>query len=230
MKSVFGGGVVTEERRDVIRMSCRIKLECHIGPKVVEAVASNLSLKGARLETREPLKKGSEIVLSQPDSSAGPVTCKVMWVRRVGDNHSAGLLYADTDERMARSWLKEVLMQMGFRSGKIKERRVHLRMNATARATLCNRQGDTFTEGKLNNLSTGGAQVTVEVEVPVNTNIRLVVDPTVKTSGLDIAGVVRSSRKDSKSTYWVHGIKFDFTGEAQVLKVMKALQKARSGS
>jgi hypothetical protein len=85
-----------------------------------------------------------------------------------------------------------------------------------------------LTQGRLENIGFGGAQVSLEVTVPILTPIHLVLDPTIETPPLNCAGIVRSSVRDVKKRAFITGIQFEMGGESQLKTYLRAV-KMKSG-
>ncbi|CAM9945177.1 unnamed protein product, partial [Phaeothamnion confervicola] len=218
------------ERREVIRLQCRVTVQ-FVGDDASshDVVVTNISLKGLRAETPRKFKKGDRVLVGMPNSRQGPVSCQVMWTRTISSSGSlsVGLKFDDTQENMARSWLKDTLRQLGFEPGKIRERRNFIRFPSPSqvRSALANRAGDFLGDGRLINIGFGGALAAVSVEVPVGTQVRVQLDPTLDTPPLDAAGVVRSNIRDTKRQLYITGIEFDMQGEGQIKKYIRAVKK-----
>jgi hypothetical protein len=219
-----------EERREVIRLQCRIKVQFVVDDAASEPViVTNISLKGLRAETPRKFKKGDRLLVAMPNSRQGPVSCQVMWTRTLSSSGSldVGLKFDDTQENMARSWLKDTLRQLGFEAGNIRERRNFIRFPSPSqiRSALANRAGDLLGDGRLINIGVGGALAAISVDVPVGTQVRVQLDPTLDTPPLDAAGVVRSNIRDIKRQLYVTGIEFDIKGEGQIKKYIRAVKR-----
>jgi len=219
---------VVAERRKLIRMSCRLMLEVRVedGP-AIQAVASDLSLSGLRLETRVGFKRNQEIMTILPGSQKMGVRCCVVWSKKLGraETYSTGLLFDETDEVMSKSWVKEMLRQVGFGDGRIRERRSHVRVPSHLRCALANRSGDVLTDGTLLNIGLGGALVGVHVEVNAGTILRLQVDPVAGYPALDLMAEVRSSRKDVRNQRFLHGLRFQNQQDPLVVRYLGVLLK-----
>lgn len=219
-----------EERREVIRLQCRVTVQ-FVGEDSAshDVVVTNISLKGLRAETPRKFKKGERVLVGMPNSRQGPVSCQVMWTRTISSSGSlsVGLKFDDTQENMGRSWLKDTLRQLGFEPGKIRERRNFIRFPSPSqvRSALANRAGDLLGDGRLINIGFGGALAAVSVEVPVGTQVRVQLDPTLDTPPLDAAGVVRSNIRDTKRQLYITGIEFEIQGEGQIKKYIRAVKK-----
>ena len=218
-----------QERRDVIRLTCRVPVQIQVDGTYHDGMVSNISLQGLRVETARKMKKTDRIAIGQANSKSGSVACQVMWVRPTSKkgSYSNGIKFEDTQENLGRSWLRDCLRQLGFEPGRIRERRNFIRFPAPSqvRAALTNRTGDQLTDGRLLNIGYGGALAAFSVEVPPNTPIRLQLDPTLDSPPLDCCGMVRSSIKDVKRQMHVTGLEFDMQGEPQIKAYIRAIKK-----
>lgn len=223
------------ERRGLIRLPCKILAKCNLDDKDVAVAVGDISLMGMRVESPSKLTKGTTVSIQQTDSNGGPVRCTVVWCRqgRTSKSYTAGLQFdvkkgdAEDMAMMKASWVSDALRQLGFVMSKKDERRKHIRVpsHAHVRAALANLSGDVLTDGALVNLGVGGALVSVKVEVPVNTRIRLQIDPVGMVAPLDIAGVIRSSKRHVRSQTYFHGIRFDLDDNTLVKKYIDVLMK-----
>jgi hypothetical protein len=219
-----------EERRQVIRLKGRLlgQIRSDDGAKSSDAFITNLSLTGLRFDGTKKYQKGDRFQIGLVDSRAGLVTCIVVWVKTSGTTVSTGVRFDESKENLAKSWLKQTLLQLGFVPGKVKERRTYIRFPSpsTIRAVVGNRNGDNLTEGRLLNIGYGGALAGLEVELPIGAPVNLQLDPTLTTPPLDSLGKVRSVVRDVKKRVYITGIQFDTQGESQVKKYLKAVRKS----
>ncbi|MBI3929605.1 MAG: PilZ domain-containing protein [Armatimonadetes bacterium] len=231
VRFLFSGApsVPTEERRQLIRLSCKIVALCSASGREFKVAVTDIGLNGMRLEAPEQLKKGQALQILCPNQPGGAIACEVVWCRQVGNSKSwsTGVRFSDSDENKASSWIKPALHSLGFGAGKIKERRTHVRVpaNCRPRAAVANKAGDVLTEGSLLNLGIGGALVSLGVEVRPGMTIRLQLDPLGALPGLDLLSEVRSCKKDVRNQKWLHGMRFNDRDNPMVRRYMDLFLK-----
>lgn len=223
-----GGEVPTDERRDIVRVPCRIPAFCVCGDQRQQVTVVDMGLKGMRLEAPSAIGKGKQVTLERP-KDGGPVTCKVVWCqpKRASDKQLLGLQFTDSADNMRRSWIRGALQKLGFVPGRIKERRKHIRVPAEHRAVLANKAGDILSEGNLKNLGLSGALVLTHIQVPKGMSVRLQVDPLGTLPLLDAVSEVRSCSAAKNDNKFYHGLKFEDVDEELVKKYLRMLMKSR---
>lgn len=219
-----GFGTPTDERRDTIRLGCRIPVLAKNKSSMVEVMVVNASLTGLCIEMEKPMKPRAKLTLHRDDHGT-PVQAKVVWCRalRGSDKYQAGLAYLSDKEELKTSWIKPALKQLGFTVGRIGEKRKLLRVPGRYRCFLKSMAGETYAKGELTNLSIGGCLVESEVELPLKLKIRIKTDPV---GGLDaLIGVaeVRSCKKNPKTRQYCCGLRFLEIDEALVKRHMATM-------
>ncbi|MBI3925854.1 MAG: PilZ domain-containing protein [Armatimonadetes bacterium] len=173
----------TEERRELIRLRCRIPVTVSTAVQTVKGTVIDMGLRGMRLKVDHPLPPDQDVQVGHPSPSSqydvDQVRCRTVWYRkrRFSGDLMVGLLYADTPANMARSWVKYVLRAIGFDDEVIYQRRRFVRAEADIVVDLFDRVGNRLTDGTVANLGVGGALVLSEVSLPQGTNVRLEIGP-----------------------------------------------------
>ena len=216
-----GFGTPTDERRDTIRLGCRIPVLLKVKTAMIEAKVVNASLTGLCLELEKPIKPKVKLSLHR-DEHGDPIEARVVWCRGMKGSakYQAGLTYLSDKEALKSSWIKPALKQLGFTVGRIGEKRKLLRVPGRYRCLLKSMEGETYTTGELTNLSIGGCLVESDVEMPLKLKIRVKTDPV---GGLEaITGVaeVRSCKHNSKTRNYLCGLRFLEIDEALVKRHM----------
>lgn len=204
-----GFGTPTDERRDTIRLGCRIPVLLKMKSKMMEVKVINASLTGLCIELESSVKPKTKITLHR-DEFGDAISAKVLWCRgqRGSAKYQAGVLYLSDSEELKNSWIKPALKQLGFTVGRIGEKRKLLRVPGRYRCFLKSMAGETYANGELTNLSIGGALVESDVELPLKLKIRIKTDPV---GGLDaLTGVaeVRTCKKNPKTRNYCCGLRF----------------------
>lgn len=214
------------ERRKMVRLACRVMIEVRTLKKVFNGGITDISVAGVRLESKDPLVAKETVSLIIPGSGKGPVKCRVVWTRRLAaDRMSAGLLFEDTDEAKAMSWVRETLASHGFSQSNVRERRQHLRVKANnLPAYITNRSDDVLCEGTLINIGKGGAQLCSQVEVRIGTKCRMRLDQYGALPSIAVDAIVRSCRRDTRSQKYYHGLRFEVEDDTNVARVVAILK------
>jgi len=222
LKLLQGQPPPTGERRQLVRVPHRTVIMVTVTAGELKGAILDLSAKGFRLEYVDPLKPGQTISVFMPNTR--PILSKVVWCQPVPKSKAyyLGCLFADEPEKMANSWLKDV-MQKAFTEVPVKERRKHVRIRAGTRAALANKAGDTLADGVLLDLSMGGCLLALPVEFKAGTKVRVQLTPVGAVKPLDLPAVVRSVRRGRDK--YLHGLAFDVTQDPLVAKYVAILLK-----
>jgi hypothetical protein len=204
-----GFGTPTDERRDTIRLGCRIPVLAKVKTAMVEVKVVNASLTGLCLEMEKPIKPKTRLVLHK-DELGDPVEAKVVWCRglRGSARYQAGVTYVSDRDALKSSWIKPALKQLGFTVGRIGEKRKLLRVPGRYRCFLKSMAGDTYASGELTNLSIGGCLVESEVELPLKLKLRIKTDPVGGLEALTGTAEVRSCKKNPQTRNYCCGLRF----------------------
>ena len=216
-----GYGTPTDERRDTIRLGCRIPVLSKVKTSMVEVLVVNASLTGLCIEMEKPMKPKTKLNLHR-DEFGDPVVAKVVWCRGVrgAAKYQAGLIYLSDKEALKDSWIKPALKQLGFTVGRIGEKRKLLRVPGRYRCFLKSMAGETYAKGELTNLSIGGCLVESEVELPLKLKIRIKTDPVGGLEALTGIAEVRSCKKNPRTRNYCCGLRFTEIDELLVKRHM----------
>ncbi len=219
-----GFGTPTDERRDTIRLGCRIPVLAKVKTSMVDTKVINASLTGLCLELEKPIKPKTKLTLHK-DELGEPVEAKVVWCRglRGSAKYQAGVTYLSDSESLKNSWIKPALKQLGFTVGRIGEKRKLLRVPGRYRCFLKSMAGDTYAKGELTNLSVGGCLVESEVELPLKLKIRIKTDPVGGLEALVGTAEVRSCKKNPKTRNYCCGLRFVDIDEQLVKRHMSIM-------
>lgn len=221
-----GGSTPTDERREIVRVNCKLPASCEIGSEKISVTVVDMGLRGLRIESPKRLGKGRKVTVSRPNHG-GPVECKVVWssARRFAEVYQAGLQFTDTVDNMRKSWIKGTLQQLGFSPGRIKEKRKHIRLPAEQRAAIQNSSGDILTDGVVINLGIGGALIALDIEVAKTVPVVLVVDPLANLEPLEMPSEIRSCYRPKNSRQYLHGLRFHDQDNDLVKRYLAVLLK-----
>lgn len=218
-----GWGTPIDERRETVRLRCRFPVQAQAGKRNFEVIVLNASLTGLCLETDRKLRTKQQLVLHYGELG-GSVTVKVAWCRALkgSSKFESGVLYCSDKEELKDSWIKPALKKMGFKPGRIGEKRKLLRVQGSYRCLLKSMAGDVYTDAEVLNLSIGGMQVEGGVELPLKLKIRVKTDPWKSLDPLEVVAEVRTCRRNPKTRRWTCGLAFLEADEGQVKRHMSA--------
>lgn len=146
----------TDEQRRAPRLNCRYDVRCLSEEGEFQAIVTEVSLTGARIELPERLSKNTLVELHPRLSGTElePVRCSVRWCRQTGDKLAAGLAFHESPTRLSRSWVAVLLHSLGFGEDQAYQRRKNVRVPAN-QAVRC-QAGDVVFEGIAIDLGVGG--------------------------------------------------------------------------
>ncbi len=209
------------ERRRALRVRCYAHVELTIDGEKYKGVATDIGLEGIRVKSvGAPLIAGSDIAVRYPGSTPGfelgVVRCQVLWAQRVGREFVAGLRYADSKENMRRSWIRYLLMELGFDETRTYQRRKHIRVDGSLPARVFSEGEQFLVEPRVVNLGVGGALLEARNEgvrgIPVEVEISLWrILPT-----LCLAGHVIDVRQEPGTGLWLHSVQFTALDSDQI--------------
>lgn len=221
-------GVPSDERRDTIRLTCSIDVAMNAGGKSYPATVVNVSLTGLCLELDAKIKAQQAVVLEREEFGQ-PLEGQAVWCRSSRNNskHQVGVMYKVDQQMLRASWLTPALKQLGFKSEMISEKRKLLRVPGQLECQLKGMTGDTYTHGKMLDLSVGGALVEGEVELPENLQIQFEIEPLGSLKPLEGVARVVNCYRESEEENWRCGIRFTEVDDTLVRRYLKALMSAR---
>ena len=226
-----GAGVPTDERRDTIRLNCSISATMKSKKMTHEVRVVNASLTGLCVELESKVRRKTVVTVSR-DQYGGPVTGSVIWCRALkGSNrYQLGIGYADDKEMLKKSWLKPALRDLGFTVGRISEKRQLTRVPGNhLRCFLKSPNGETYSAGELVNLSVGGALAQSDVEIPLDHELLLKVDPVANAPEFVVKSRVTTCKRNSQTRKYEVGLRF-LQSEDKLLKCIRKHMSAMMGS
>jgi hypothetical protein len=156
-------GAVSQKRR-FTRITWRVPVVCQQGDEKFGGHVADVGIGGVALEVVRELAPLSFLTIYGEPADAGPIRVRVRWCRPEGDHFRAGTALADSQENLARSWLKAVLVQLGAATA-TRDRRQQLRVKCSLPVEVAyGRQTQT---GWLVDVGGGGCQVHLQSEVPL---------------------------------------------------------------
>ncbi len=216
-----------QDGRARTRVLCRYPVMYHhqnmVEPK--RAYCVDIGVSGMRLEGVDKLKKGDliNVTSAYPGLEHNKLQCEVMWCRGKGaSDNSAGIRYVDTEENLKGSWVKVILQELGLGDESAFQRRKHVRIATTLKCEVRDlRTGRYLTDGKVLNLSVGGALVESANTVEDNAQVLCLIGPYSNYPTLSIAAKNLNTRYDEEEGCYLHSIQFSTLKPRDVKQVGK---------
>jgi hypothetical protein len=211
---------LTEKRRGV-RVKSYAQVRAHLGEQDHKAIVTELGVDGLRFKSMEaPLAQGQEVELryaSQVEGAeAGPVRVQVAWVQKSGRDLVAGARYVDSRENMRRSWVRFLLMEIGFDDTRTYQRRKFIRVDASIPSRIFQEAEVLIAEARLVNIGIGGCllesaeSLEKDREVTVEMSLWRIL-PTLR-----LPATVIETRQDPDTGLCLTSLKFGAMDSAQV--------------
>lgn len=206
------------ERRKLIRLRCEYRCLIEIQGKNHEAVILDMGLGGLRLRSYQPCKVGDTLQILSPFNEIGdsnePVLCQVQWVQQSNKSfhNYLGVKYISDNKAMARTWVRGVLKQLGFRPEFITSKRRWVRADHILEGTL-KRPDNNRHEILVHNLGIGGALFEYRNALPLgDSEIR--VGPYEGLPAMDLQGVLVKARPQGR--HYLYGLQFENLNASQL--------------
>lgn len=215
------------ERRELIRLECMFDIDgkTQSGKKFKGQIV-DMGMKGMKLRTFEQVKRGETLLITYPvpilEIPMDTVSCKVAWTQTRSRDYVmfAGLLYAEDEKAMARSWIKYLLKQLGFSREKIFQKRKYVRAECFVPARM-RYGGDRPVEGKLYNLGVGGALIDAAAPLQVGMDVELTIGPYEELPEFTVTGKLATRREEARR--FLHGVEFQQLDDPQARAMGKYL-------
>lgn len=115
-----------EERRNSVRIDCQIEVEADLGTRKQAGTLRDLSWQGFRLETRQPVGKGSLVrILSPAVAEKLQCWCTCRWTGGPTPDGSffSGFEFQEGPLSPTRQWIRHCLKQLGLPESSLSNRR-----------------------------------------------------------------------------------------------------------
>lgn len=215
------------ERRKLTRMRCHYKCQLELEGKKLEAIISDMGVGGLRLKVFHALKKGQRLTVYSPFNEVGesnlPVEVVVLWVHQPDKNFVtyAGVKYTSDPKAMGKTWVKNVMKQLGFRPESILSKRRWVRAECLVEGSV-RREDNTRQDIRVCNLGVGGILFEYRGILQLGPQtVRL--GPHDKLPPLDLSGNLVKARPQGKS--YLYGLEFGELKPAQ-LRLLAVYLKA----
>ena len=221
--------VPTDERRETVRLQCRVNALLRAGEAMHFVSVVNVTLSGLCIEVEGPLQPELSVSLARDDFGP-PLAAKVLWskpLKRGAKNHLVGLQYDADPEVLRASWLQPALKQAGFKAEFPGEKRRLLRVPGRVVCQIKGMTGEAYTDAEMLDLSLGGALVESPMEFPLNLTVEF---ETVPMGGLPpLKGVAKmaSIQKANEGGKWRCGLRFTESKEEDIREYMKSMLASR---
>ncbi len=162
------------EQRRAPRLLCCYDVLGETDGTSFQAVVSEVSLTGVRLELSDRLSRDAVVVL-RPDLSSelAPVRCQVRWCRRSAEGLAAGLAFHEEPEQLSRSWVAVLLHSLGFGPEHTNQRRKTLRVPTPRLKVELQDRGT----GTALDLGVGGILLETSARLELNERLELTLGP-----------------------------------------------------
>ena len=200
---VLGGDPVTpEESRDSPGILCQYRVNLNHKGEEHKASIVDIGTTGMRLIGVPHVDKGDELSISFPfaehfNEDKG-FDVEVMWCRGNADEGlSAGVRYKKFGEDLKGTWVYTLLSEIGLTGSAVYQKRKHARLATTQKVFLRDEAtGRHIMEGRVNNLSVGGALVESAFSMKRGRRVLALIGPSANSPTLSIHAQVINSRSD----------------------------------
>lgn len=203
---VLGGDPVSpDESRDSPRILCQYRVNINVNGEDHKASIVDIGTTGMRLDDVPQLEKGAQLKISFPFAEyfneENSFDVEVMWCRKNpnSDQLSAGVRYKEFGEHLKGTWVYTLLSEIGLTGSAVYQKRKHVRLSTTQKVFLRDdTTGRHILEGRVNNLSVGGALVEGAFSMKSGRRVLALIGPTANSPTLSIRGKVINSRSDAE--------------------------------
>ena len=208
------------DRRTLVRVGCAYEVVGHSEGEIFASTVVDLGVLGLRLRTERILKVGKKIKLSWPEPPEGAVPeavdCQVIW----SNASEAGLIYTGDAQAMRRSWVTDVLRELGFTPDSIYSKRRFVRADCLLTGQLS--AGHEWSYMQVSNLGIGGALLESGISFTGGDFLKLLIGPYEGLPLLSAGGrIVRVGRHEDTFLY---GVEFEEMPSLQVERLGKYLR------
>lgn len=201
---VLGGDPVSpEESRDSPRILCQYRVNLNHKGTDYKASIVDIGTTGMRLDGVPKVEKGDKVSISFPYSDSfteeNAFEVEVMWCRENSSTEdlSAGVRYQQFGEKLKGTWVYTLLSEIGLTGNAVYQKRKHVRLATTQKVFLRDEStGRHILEGRVNNLSVGGALVESAFSMKRGRRVLALIGPSANSPTLSIRAKVINSRTD----------------------------------
>jgi hypothetical protein len=229
MKMLQPGLVTTDERRETVRLNCRLEVLLWVDDDLHFATVVDVTLTGLCLAVEKPLRVGQTVSLARDDYGR-PWQGQVLWCRtaRTGRGYRAGVGYPADAEMLRSSWLRPALTQADLESRDPVERRRLLRVSGRLACTCRDLASESSWEGTMLDLSLGGALFSSREPMSEGQEVHWEARATRRSSLSTGLAVVLSSLAEPEGQHWHSHLQFTQSQDAKVRKLMAGMHRSRT--
>lgn len=218
----------TQTGRASPRILCHYRVNLRNDGREFDATITDIGITGMRIVGVPSLSRGERFEISYPFSDEfkeeHSFEVEVMWCRsRSADNvHLAGVRFVKQGEELRGSWVHLLLHEVGLLGDAVFQRRRLRRSEAQFRAVVSKpKTGRKLLDGRINNLSVGGALVESRTPLEVDTQVLALLGANPAYPAVSLSVRVIDCRLDPSDGTHLISLQFvDFTKEE-----FKALQE-----
>jgi hypothetical protein len=213
-----------EERRQTIRLHCRLDVLLWVGDDLHRGVVVDVGLSGLALEVEKALPLGETVSLARDDFGR-PWQGEVLWckARKGARGYRVGVTYPPDEEMLRSSWLQPALKQSGFEVEQSGEKRRTRRVAGRVACQLKGLTGELYSEGEMLDLSLGGALVECDMQFPEGLTLEFETAPLGGLPRLRGLGKVVSCQTNPPTGRWRSGLRFTESKNEDVVKYMSSM-------
>jgi PilZ domain len=201
---VMGGDPISpEESRDSPRILCQYRVNLNHDGTDHKVSIVDIGTTGMRLDGVPQVDKGSTLKISFPFSDRfheeNAFDVEVMWCRSNPNTEdlSAGVRYSAQGEDLKGTWVYTLLSEIGLTGTAVYQKRKHVRLATTQKVFLRDEStGRHILEGRVNNLSVGGALVESAFTMKRGRRVLALIGPSANSPTLSIRAKIINSRAD----------------------------------
>lgn len=224
-----------EEGRVSPRILCQYRVNMRAGGQEFFCSVVDIGTSGMCLEGVPELETGQRLELSYPLARSfepeRALEVKVMWCRpsATGEGLAAGVAFVEHGAQLQGSWVHTLLAEAGLVGNGVYQKRKHRRLSSSQKVFLRDDvTGRHLLDGRVNNLSLGGALVESQSELKPGRRVLALLGPNVNFPVLSIGAQVVACRPDPQEQHHLISLQFVEVSKQQwaVLDglVMKMLQ------
>lgn len=234
---IRGGNLPTpEECRQTPRLFCQYRANVRVGESEFRADVVDIGATGIGLEGADKVAAGEKIKISYPLSNVfvaeNAVEVEVVWcrVREHDKKVLIGARYTEDQADLEKSWVWTLLQEMGIHKSTAFQKRKHVRMATGLKAELRELQSGRFlTQGKVNNLSVGGALIESADNIKRGTAVLALIGPHLNYPTLSIHAKLVNSRDDDHAENKLHSLQFIDVTKEQMKNLESSILKMLAG-
>ncbi|MGE0488252.1 MAG: PilZ domain-containing protein [Vulcanimicrobiota bacterium] len=234
---VIGGELPTpDESRIAPRLLCQYRVNLLYGDTEFKASVVDIGSTGMRLEGVPEMNKGDHLRISYPfaehfQEDVG-FEVEVMWTRvRTHDGvRLTGVRYIKQGEELKGTWVRTLQEEVGLHGDSTFQKRKHVRLATTLKAEVRDLDSGRFlSQGKVNNLSVGGALIESPEELKKNNRVMALIGPHLNYPTLSVHARVLNSRADEDDGVYLHSLQFVDVNKKQLKTLERLVLKMLQG-